>query len=658
MDDVEQVVFNSPITEEEILKSVKSMKESKSAGLDNLPPGIFIHCIDIIIPLVKRFFNRLLDLGEFPEDWGLSFIVPVHKKGDINCVENYRGISLLDIFGKIYTSIINRRLIFVTNLYSIISEAQAGFRNGYSTIDNLFILQGVISKYLSKRHGKLYVGFVDFKAAFDSVHRDKLWLSLNHYGVKGKLLSSIKAVYRSVKACVKVNSTLTEFFDCHVGLRQGCMISPVLFSLFINEFTELIEQSGLRGIQLYPDLVELFLLLFADDVALLSDSVIGLQRQLNLLYDFCKDKKLQVNIRKTKVVVFKNGPMLARNEKWTFDGQRLDVVNCFSYLGLSLSMQLSFNRMASDQATKAKRVLISLLNSLYDLGQLPKDIFFKIFDRKISPLLLYGSEIWGCLKRESVELVHRYACKRYMCVSLKACNAAVLGDCGRFPLWIESNKRCIKYWLKILNMPDTRYVKKCYTMLKVLDEYGQNNWVSQVRQLLFSNGFGYIWINQHVLNPRLFILAFVQRLRDQYLQAWYNELANSSKLCLYKSYKLSYEHEMYLSSLNIRKFRHTLSMFRTSSHSLEIEVGRHHGRPRNERFCKLCKTGVEDEAHMLLYCPVYDSLRQKYLSPKYCNLPNMNKFNILMSSRSETSIHAVAAYLYYAFKLRQELLDT
>ena len=149
---------------------------------------------------------------------------------------------------KIYTSIINRRLIFVTSLYSTISENQAGFREGYSAVDNLFVLQGVICRYLAKKHGKLYIRFVDFKAAFDSVHRDKLWLALNHHGIKGKLLKSIKSVYKSVRSCVNVRGTFTDFFDCYIGLRQGCMISPVLFSLFIDKFTEIIQHSGLKGI--------------------------------------------------------------------------------------------------------------------------------------------------------------------------------------------------------------------------------------------------------------------------------------------------------------------------------------------------------------------------------------------------------------------------
>ena len=270
-------------------------------------------------------------------------------------------------------------------------------------MDNLFILQSLISKYLSKRRGKIYVGFVDFKAAFDSVQRNKLWPVLQRASLQGKL-KAIQSVYKCVKSCVRANDSLTDLFDCPVGLRQGCIMSPVLFSLFIDEFVELIEQSGLRCIQLYPDIVEIFLLLFADDVAHISDSVIGLERQFFLLNDFCRERKLNVNIPKTKVVFFKNGSLLARNERWTFNGTNVEVVNCFTYLGLSLSMKLSFSRMADELAMKGKRVLISLLHSLYNLGQMPKSVFFILFDRKIAPVLLYGSEIWGFSMRESTEL--------------------------------------------------------------------------------------------------------------------------------------------------------------------------------------------------------------------------------------------------------------
>ena len=117
-------------------------------------------------------------------------------------------------------------------------------------------------------------------------------------------------------------------------------------------------------------------------------------------------------------------------------------------------MQLSFNRMTSDQAAKTKRALVSLLNSLYDLGQLPRDVVFKFLDRKISPVLLYGSEIWGFAKRESVELSQSYACKRYMCFNLRACNAAVLGSCDFYHIWAwRLNWSCDLNHLNKLSFP-------------------------------------------------------------------------------------------------------------------------------------------------------------------------------------------------------------
>ena len=143
--------------------------------------------------------------------------------------------------------------------------------------------------------------------------------------------------------------------------------------------------------------------------------------------------------------------------------------------------------------------------------------------------------------------------------------------------------------------------QKCYLMLKVLDEYmARLIRLLKLDSYLFSNGFGYIWIEQCVHNSRAFLSALVQRLKDQYLQSWYAELADSSKLCLYKDDKLYYEHEPDLNCLDIRTFRHTLSKLRSGCHNLEIEVGRHHGLPGYDRLCRLCKDEIENEIHFML----------------------------------------------------------
>ena len=463
---------------------------------------MFQQSIDVILPLLHNLFNRLFSTGTFPKCWSESLIIPLHKKGSVNNPENYRGISLLDVIGKIYTSILNRRITFYVNMYGKISEAQFGFREGYSTIDNAFILNSVIEKYLSKKKGKLYVCFVDFKRAFDSVNRQKLWCVLKANGLKGNLFKVVKNMYESVKACVRINNECTDFFECSEGLRQGCLLSPILFSMFVNEFTKIIETSGLRGIQLFPDLMELFLLLFADDIALISDTKSGLQRQLSLLSLFCKEYKITVHIGKTKVVVFRKGGQLRNTDRWTYNGEYIEVINSFQYVGLLFTQTMSLYKMTEDLASKAKRILVALLNSLYEYGTIPKTVVFKLFDVKILPILLHGSELWGVKQFDCIERVHYYLCKRYMNVGIKASNFGVIGDCGRYPMFIETRKRAINYWLKILKLTDEKYVRKCYNMLYHFDSLGYSNCATNIKNILFTCGFGYVWENQMVRNEK------------------------------------------------------------------------------------------------------------------------------------------------------------
>ena len=429
-----------------------------------------------------------------------------------------------------------------------------------------------------------------------------IWSVLQKAGIKGKLYSALTQIYKQVKAQVRSNGGLSDSFSCKTGLRQGCMLSPELFTLFINEFSELIENSGISGVQLFPEDVQVLILLFADDIALINDTIVGLQRQLHLLRDYCLESKLLVNVVKTKVVVFKNGGRISHHERWYYDGNLLEVVNCFTYVGLTFTMQLSLHRMSSDLAKKGKRVLVSLLSSLYEYGQMPKHIFFKLFEMKVVPILLYGSEIWGYRKYEVLEKVQYYACKRYMCVGIKSCNAAVLGDCGRFPLHVETAKRCVKYWIRILKMPNNRLVKKCYNMMKYFDELGNSNWCSRVKQLLQSTGFNYVWEMQDIQNESSFISAFVQRLIDQYIQNWFSEININRKLILYKDFKLNFTHEYYLDIISVRKFRHALAQIRTGHHPLEIERGRYVNIPREQRLCNVCTSDIEDEYHFVLRC--------------------------------------------------------
>ena len=147
----------------------------------------------------------------------------------------------------LFTAVLNKRIVTFCKDNNVISDAQFGFQKGKSTVDAMFILTTLIQKYLNENK-RLYCVFVDFKKAFDCVYRNALWLKLYKQGIQGKLLRIIRDMYQKVKSCVKSCNTYSEFFEYSVGLRQGEVISPIMFSLFIEDI-ELILQEKL--IQVY-----------------------------------------------------------------------------------------------------------------------------------------------------------------------------------------------------------------------------------------------------------------------------------------------------------------------------------------------------------------------------------------------------------------------
>ena len=171
------------------------------------------HAGDSVVDYLTALFNHLFTNGVFPKEWAKSIIVPILKKGSKNNPDNYRGVALTSVVSKIYTHILNKRLTAWAEENEKIIEEQAGFRKDYSTTDHVFTLYTIIQNYLSKNK-KLYIAFVDFRKAFDSINRNILWDVLRKSGVKGNLYNSLKGIYKSVLACVRDKNVHSEFFNC------------------------------------------------------------------------------------------------------------------------------------------------------------------------------------------------------------------------------------------------------------------------------------------------------------------------------------------------------------------------------------------------------------------------------------------------------------
>ena len=290
--------LDAHISVSEIDEAFKCLKNQKAAGTDGILNEMLKYSLPLLRSILLKLFNQSWDTGRFPEEWMKSIIVPLHKKGSTDNPDNYRAISLISNLCKCFTHIINRRLTkWASENNKIIEEA--GYKAGYSTIDQIFVLYSVVQRMLSRN--KLYACFVDFQKAYDTVDRKHLWEVLLKQGVSTKMLQCLKGLYEDVKSCVRVsNAEFTDFFECKNGLKQGCLCSPMLFSFFINELGKEMLLKGKHGIQLSPEEVQLFLLLFADDIVLLSDTPVGLQNQIRILEEFAKCYHMKINFGQTK----------------------------------------------------------------------------------------------------------------------------------------------------------------------------------------------------------------------------------------------------------------------------------------------------------------------------------------------------------------------
>ena len=319
---------------------------------------------------------------------------------------------------------------------------------------------------------------------------------------------------------------------------------------------------------------------------------------------------------KTKFMVFRNGGIIKGNEKVYYNGDQIKAVSYYKYLGVIMSTRLSWTPAQKTLAQQSEKCLnfIRTVNHECDFSFSTSN---EIFNKCIIPIVTYGSEIWGPYVTDVTESVLIKYCRAQLGVSSKSPIPAVLGECGRYNLYVNCYVKCVKYWIKLIGLENS-LLKSCYTMLLNLCNAGRRNWASEVKALLYKYGFGYIWENQNVENVQSFLCEFEQRVKDCNWQNWNESISNMPKLRTYSLFKSSLHPEPYLKLCLPYKIRKSLAKFRVSNSDLEVEKGRHTNLEVHQRLCKLCLKGnvhhIEDEYHVLMVCPFYQDVPKMYIS--------------------------------------------
>ena len=236
--------LNFRITENEVQKAIASLKRGKAAGQDLILNEMIKTGMATLTPVFTKLFNQILNSGSFPTAWRYNFLTPLHKKGDKHLPGNYRGIAVCSNMSKLFCSVLQRRLTSFLDQNRVIPVNQIGFKKKSRTSDHILTLKALVDKYLNKLpRTYLFACFVDFKSAFDSISRKAMMYKMVKVGIGGNFMNTIINMYKDVYYCVKLNTGYTPNFNSKFGVKQGCVLSPTLFNLYLYDLPDIFDTS-------------------------------------------------------------------------------------------------------------------------------------------------------------------------------------------------------------------------------------------------------------------------------------------------------------------------------------------------------------------------------------------------------------------------------
>ena len=302
-----------------------TLRNGKAAGPDGISAEAIKADIEASTSVLYCLFSKIWEKEAVPAQWREGIMIKLPKKGDLRDCNNYRGIMLLSVPGKVLNRIILERIREAVDLK--LRDQQAGFRRNRSCADQIVSLRIIVEQSI-EWNSTLYISFIDLEKAFDSVDREILWKLLRHYGVPDKIISLIWCTYKDLSCKITHAGQLSESFEVKTGVRQGCLLSPFLFLLVIDWIMKITTMGRNNGIQWTPG-TQLDDLDFADDLALLSHSHSQMQDKTTRLENVLAGTGLKINRKKTELMKINS----TTNTPVTVRGEPIREVDSFFYLG-------------------------------------------------------------------------------------------------------------------------------------------------------------------------------------------------------------------------------------------------------------------------------------------------------------------------------------
>ena len=304
-----------PPDKDEILRALGRLAVGRAGGLNGLLPDVLKYCGGPLLDYILTLFQTVWKERCVPAEWRDALLVPVPKKGDLSSCDNWKGISLLDVMGKLFARLLNDGLQLVVE--ETVSDSQCGFRTGRGCVDMIFCVRQLVEKAI-EHNTKLFLLFVALRKAYDSVPRAALWRALQKYGVPDIMIELIRSLHDGMSATVTVGGGRSEPFSVRNGLHQGCTIAPTLFILYfglvIDRWLDWCQAAGVEvqfklGGRLVgertkrPSSFVLSECLFADDAALVCSCREDVVLAARIFDEVATENGLTLSVPKTKLLV-------------------------------------------------------------------------------------------------------------------------------------------------------------------------------------------------------------------------------------------------------------------------------------------------------------------------------------------------------------------